>query len=179
MFWLTIVTSPTWTILNLLCNIGLLFRPGGPAVLACRVLPKSVVTLCTSPLAKPVVSIWFTPLGLAPLSLAASVARTPATCLEVWSGDHRQTPGGLKKSKESKSFRKKLTKRPLALRCQTQYTQAHDLGGIAMRYLDCPEGSFPWKIRQLLEHGSTAMRNSACCLCHFVDGFAWRKRRAS
>jgi len=47
---------------------------------------------------------------------AASVARTPATCLEVWSGDHRQTPGGLKKSKESKAFRKKLTKRPLALR---------------------------------------------------------------
>ena len=44
---------------------------------------------------------------------AASVARTPATCLEVWSGDHRQTPGGLKKSKESKAFRKKLTKRPL------------------------------------------------------------------
>ena len=81
---------------------------------------------------------------------AASVARTPATCLEVWSGDHRQTPGGLKKSKESKSFREKLTKRPLALRCQTQYTQAHDLGVIAMRYLDCPEGSFPWKIRQLL-----------------------------
>ena len=39
---------------------------------------------------------------------------------ELWSGDHRQTPGGLKKSKESKAFRKKLTKRPLALRCQTQ-----------------------------------------------------------
>ena len=73
---------------------------------------------------------------------AASVARTPATRL-----DHRQTPGGLKKSKESKASRKKLTKRPLALRCQTQYTQAHDLEGIAMRYLD--EGSFPWKIRQL------------------------------
>ena len=35
---------------------------------------------------------------------AVSVARTPATCLEVWSGDHRQTPGGLKKSKESKSL---------------------------------------------------------------------------
>ena len=29
----------------------------------------SAVTLCTSPLAKPVVYIWFTPLGLAPLSL--------------------------------------------------------------------------------------------------------------
>ena len=115
---------------------------------------------------------------------------TTFTCLEVWSGDHRQTPGGLKKSKESKSFRKKLTKRPLALRCQTQYTQAHDLGGIAMRYLDCPETSFPWKIRQLLENASSAIdpavartwhdligdstmlvsRNSARCLRHSVDG---------
>ena len=37
---------------------------------------------------------------------AASVARTPASCAEVWSGDQvdRQTPGGLKKSKESKAF---------------------------------------------------------------------------
>ena len=38
-------------------------------MLACTVLPRSAVTLCTSPLAKPVVSIWFTPLGPAPLSL--------------------------------------------------------------------------------------------------------------
>ena len=88
---------------------------------------------------------------------AASVARTPATCLEVWSGDHRQTPGGLKKSKESKAFRKKLTKRPLALRCQTQYIQAHDLGDIAMRYLDCPKDTFAWKLPQLLAEGSTAI----------------------
>ena len=73
----------------------------------------------------------------------ASVARTPATCLEVWSGDHRQTPGGLKKSKESKSFRKKLTKRPLALRCQTQYTQAHDLGGYCHAISGLPWGFIP------------------------------------
>ena len=33
---------------------------------------------------------------------AATVAKTPATCQEVWSGDHRQTPGRLKKSKEAK-----------------------------------------------------------------------------
>jgi len=26
-----------------------------------------------------------------------------------------------------------------------------------MRYLDCPKGSFPWKIRQLLEGNSTAI----------------------
>ena len=41
------------------------------------------------------------------------------------------------------------------MRGQTQYTQAHDLGGIAQRYLDCPEGTFPWKLRQLLEDGTT------------------------
>ena len=103
---------------------------------------------------------------------AASVARTPATCLEVWPGDHRQTPGRLKKSKESKAFRKKLTKRPLALRCQTQYTQAHDLGGIAMRYLDCPEGSFPWKIRQLLEDNSTAIDPAVVQTWHDLIGEA-------
>ena len=88
---------------------------------------------------------------------AATVARTPATCLEVWSGDHRQTPGGLKKSQEAKAFRKKLTKRPLALRCQTQYIQAHDFGNIVMRYLDCPKESFVWKLRQLLTDSSAAI----------------------
>ena len=88
---------------------------------------------------------------------AATVARTPATCLEVWSGDHRQTPGGLKKSQEAKAFRKKLTKRPLALRGQTQYIQAHDFGNIVMRYLDCPKESFAWKLRQLLTDSSAAI----------------------
>ena len=73
MFWSTIVTSPTWTILNLLCNIGLPLQPGGPAVPANRVLPRTFTTLCTSPLAKPVVSIWSTPPGQAPLSLRLSV----------------------------------------------------------------------------------------------------------
>ena len=88
---------------------------------------------------------------------AATVARTPDTCLEVWSGDHRQTPGGLKNSQEAKAFRKKLTKRPLALRCQTQYVQAHDLEKIVLRYLDCPKESFAWKLRQLLIDGSSAI----------------------
>ena len=88
---------------------------------------------------------------------AATVARTPATCLEVWSGDHRQTPGGLKKSQEAKAFRKKLTKRPLAVRGQTQYVQAHDFEKIVLRYLDCPKESFAWKLRQLLIGGSSAI----------------------
>ena len=72
-------------------------------------------------------------------------------------GDHRQTPGGLKKSQEAKAFRKKLTKRPLALRGQTQYVQAHDFEKIVLRYLDCPKESFAWKLRQLLIGGSSAI----------------------
>ena len=88
---------------------------------------------------------------------AASVARTPATCLEVWSGDHRQTPGGLKKEQGvQKHFGRNSLKRPLALRCQTRYIQAHDFGDVVMRYLDCPKDSFAWKLRQLLTDGSAA-----------------------
>ena len=56
-----------------------------------------------------------------------------------------------------KAFRKKLTKRPLALRCQTQYIQAHDFGDVVMRYLDCPKDSFAWKLQQLLTDGSVAI----------------------
>ena len=58
---------------------------------------------------------------------AASVARTSTICLECG-----LATTGLKKSKESESSRKKLTKRQLALRCSTRYIQAHDLGGIAL-----------------------------------------------
>ena len=83
---------------------------------------------------------------------AASIARTPATCLEAWSGDHRQTPGGLKQNTESKAFRRKLINRPLALRGQAKYVQAHELGGIAQRYLDCPEGTLSCKLRRLLDY---------------------------
>ena len=46
----------------------------------------------------------------------SAVARTPRTCLIVWAGDHRQTPGGLKKTEEARLFGQKLVKRPLALR---------------------------------------------------------------
>ena len=63
---------------------------------------------------------------------AATIARTPRTCFEIWSGDHRQTPGGLQRTEEAK-FRRKLLKRPLALRCPTQYIQPHGLADIAAR----------------------------------------------
>ena len=51
---------------------------------------------------------------------ASVIARTPRTCINAWAGDHRQTPGGLKKTKESRLFRQKLMQRPLALRCGTR-----------------------------------------------------------
>ena len=102
---------------------------------------------------------------------AASVARTPATCLEVWSGDHRQTPAWWpEKEQRIEIISEETHQAPLALRCQTQYTQAHDLGGIAMRYLDCLDGSFPWKIRQLLEDDSTAIDPAVVQTWHDLTG---------
>ena len=67
---------------------------------------------------------------------AATIARTPRACFEIWSGDHRQTPGGLQQTEEAKKFRRKLLKRPLALRCPTDYIQPHGLAAIAARYLE-------------------------------------------
>ena len=67
---------------------------------------------------------------------AATIARTPRTCFEFWSGDHWQTPGGLQQTEEAKKFRRQLLKQPLALRCPTQYIQPHGLADIAGRYLE-------------------------------------------
>ena len=49
------------------------------------------------------------------------IARTSRTCLNIWAGDHRQTPGGLKNTVECLLFRQKLLQRPLALRCGTAH----------------------------------------------------------
>ena len=64
-------------------------------------------------------------------------------------GDHRQTPGGLKKTEEPMQFRQKLMQRPLALRCGTLYVQPHELHTIVSRYLDGPADS-PSHILSLL-----------------------------
>ena len=67
---------------------------------------------------------------------ASTIARTPRTCLEIWSGDHRQTPGGLQDTAEAKKFRRKVLRRPLALRGETNYVQPHGLASIIARYVD-------------------------------------------
>lgn len=47
------------------------------------------------------------------LDEVAALARLPHSCLCVWTGDHKQTPGGLKTTDEAKAFRKKVMGRPL------------------------------------------------------------------
>ena len=66
------------------------------------------------------------------LDEASAIARVPRKCLVVWCGDHKQTPGGLRKTDEAKAFRRKLLRRPIALRGDTK----HMLGKVVLRYLD-------------------------------------------
>ena len=54
---------------------------------------------------------------------------------KIWSGDHRQTAGGLQQTEETKMCRRKLLKRPLTLRCPTEYIQPNGLADIVARYL--------------------------------------------
>ena len=49
------------------------------------------------------------------LDEASAIARAPRKCLVIWCGDHKQTPGGLRKTDEAKAFRRKLLRRPIAL----------------------------------------------------------------
>ena len=51
------------------------------------------------------------------LDEASAIARVPRKCLVIWCGDHKQTPGGLRKTDEAKAFRRKLLRRALP----TQY----------------------------------------------------------
>ena len=79
------------------------------------------------------------------------IARTPRTCLNIWAGDHRQTPGGLKNTVECRMFRQKLLQRPLALGCGTEYVQPHELHRILSQYLDGPCDSPSHKLKLLLD----------------------------
>ena len=69
------------------------------------------------------------------LDEASAIARTPRKCIIIWCGDHKQTPGGLRKTDEAKAFRRKLLRRPIALRGDTEYIQPNLLGKVVLRYL--------------------------------------------
>ena len=70
------------------------------------------------------------------LDEASAIARAPRKCLVIWCGDHNQTPGGLRKTDEAKAFRRKLLRRPIALRGDTEHFQPNMLGKIVLRYLE-------------------------------------------
>ena len=63
-----------------------------------------------------------------------ALARLPASCIVLWCGDHKQTPGGLRNTSEAKQFRRKLLSRPLGLRCDTDYVQPHYLCDVVARF---------------------------------------------
>ena len=66
------------------------------------------------------------------LDESSAIARVPRKGLVVWRGDHKQTPGGLRKSDEARAFRRKLMRRPIALRGDTKFIPPHMLGAIVL-----------------------------------------------
>ena len=88
------------------------------------------------------------------LDEASAIARVPRKGLVIWCGDHKQTPGGLRKTDEAKAFRRKLMRRPIALRGDTKFIQPHMLGAIVLPYVQGLTGPQGEGLRQLL-HEST------------------------
>ena len=88
------------------------------------------------------------------LDEASAIARVPRKGLVVWCGDHKQTPGGLRKSDEARAFRRKLMRRPIALRGDTKFIPPHMLGAIVHPYVQDVPGLQVAGLSQLL-HEST------------------------
>ena len=84
------------------------------------------------------------------LDEASAIARVPRKGLVVWCGDHKQTAGGLRKSDEARAFRRKLMRRPIALRGDTKFIPPHMLGAIVHPYVQDVPGLQVAGLRQLL-----------------------------
>ena len=84
------------------------------------------------------------------LDETAAIARLPRNCLVLWLGDHRQTPGGLRKSTAARRFRRKLLKRPLALRGNSDKVQPNTLFQVVVRYLTGTPHSPAYPVAQLM-----------------------------
>ena len=70
---------------------------------------------------------------------AASIARTPAKRLGLVITVKRQEDCNKIRSRKPSDG-----SLPIVFLGHTKYIQAHELEGIAQRYLDCPEGTLPW-----------------------------------
>ena len=102
------------------------------------------------------------------LDEASAVARTPRKCLVIWCGDHKQTPGGLRKTDEAKAFRRKLLCRPIALRGNTEYFQPNMLGKVVLRYLEEVDDPIVNALRKLLHEtlGDERQLTESFQCCH-------------
>ena len=85
------------------------------------------------------------------LDEASAMARMPRKCLVTWLGDHRQTPGNLRKSESARRFRQKLLKRPVALRRDTALYQPKKLNQVVRRYTTGTTASPAYPIWCLLQ----------------------------
>ena len=95
------------------------------------------------------------------LDEVAALARLPPTCLCIWTGDHKQTPGGLKKTEEAKAFRKKVMGRPIGLRSGTPLVQPHRLPLLLASISETSPGSVSHDIMHL--SADQARRQPDCC----------------
>ena len=88
------------------------------------------------------------------LDEASAIARVPRKGIVIWCGDHKQTPGGLRKSDEARAFRRKLMRRPIALRGDTKFFPPHMLGAIVHPYVQDVPGPQGAGLSKLLQEST-------------------------
>ena len=88
------------------------------------------------------------------LDEASAIARLPRKGIVIWCGDHKQTPGGLRKSEEARVFRRKLMRRPIALRGDTTFLPPHMLGAIVHPYVKDVPGPQMVGVSRLLQEST-------------------------
>ena len=88
------------------------------------------------------------------LDEASAIARIPRKGIVIWCGDHKQTPGGLRKSEEARVFRRKLMRRPIALRGDTTFLPPHMLGAIVHPYVKDVAGPQMAGVSRLLQEST-------------------------
>ena len=87
------------------------------------------------------------------LDESSAIARVPRKGLVIWCGDHKQTPGGLRKSEEARAFRRKLMRRPIALRGH-QVSFPHICWALVLPYVQGVPGPQVAGLRQLLQEST-------------------------
>ena len=88
------------------------------------------------------------------LDEVSAIARILRKGIVIWCGDHKQTPGGLRKSEEARVFRRKLMRRPIALRGDTTFLPPHMLGAIVHPYVKDVPGPQMAGVSQLLQEST-------------------------